>query len=172
MLFRSDGKPTDGSSPGTGDGGTGVSIGGGGLPGTGSSSGPGAIVTPLGPIVKSWGTVKASAVSMKGRGVYLFQTDGKMKGVRPEWQYLKDLPPGARYVGTGDFNGDRSGDILFVDSKERLSYWKRDGLTVLETNIIDTLPPHTDAIKVGDFDGNGQPDVVIRNLINPRQLTL
>jgi hypothetical protein len=167
-----DGKPTDGSTPGTGDGGTGGAISGGGSPGTGITSGPGAIVIPLAPIVQPWGTIKGSAVALKGRGVHLLQTDGKFKGVQPQWRYLKDLPVGARYVGTGDLTGDKSGDIVFVDKGEVLRFWKRDAFKVLETDTIDTLPLGYDAIKVGDFDGNGQQDIVLRSILHPREIEL
>ena len=166
------GQPTDGSNAGTGSGGTGGSISGGGNPGTGATSGPGAIVTPLTPIVYPWGTIKGSAVALSGRTINVLQTDGKQKGVKVAFQHLGDLPTGARYVGTGDMNGDNSGDIVFVAKGEVLKFWKRDGLSVLGTFTIDSLPVGYDAIKVGDFDANGKDDVLLRSVIHPREIEI
>ena len=165
-----DGNPSDGTSPGTGSGGTGGAVNGGGAPSSGITSGPGAITIPLTPIVYDWGLIKGTAVALSGRSVHLLQTDGKHTRQRPEFGFLGTLPSGASYVGTGDMNGDLSGDIVFVDKGEVLKFWKRDGFTVLETNTIDTLPAGFDAITVADVDADGNPDVLLQGVLDPSQL--
>lgn len=165
-----DGNPSDGSTPGTGTGGTGGSVNGGGTPSPGITSGPGAVTIPLTPIVYDWGLIKGSAVALSGRSVYLLQTDGRHRAQRPEFGFLGTLPAGASYAGTGDMNGDLSGDIVFVDKGEVLKYWKRDGFSVLETNTIDTLPAGFDAITVADVDADRKPDILLQSAIDPTQL--
>ena len=165
-----EGNPSDGSTPGTGTGGTGGGITGGGSPTPGITAGPGAVTLPLTPIIYNWGIVKGSAVSLSGRRVHLLQTDGKHRGQRPEFRYLGDLPEGATYVGSGDMNGDFSGDIVFVAPGEVLRYWKRDAFTVTETATIDTLPAGFDAITVADVDGDSNDDILLQGTVDPSQL--
>lgn len=165
-----DGNPSDGTTPGTGSGGTGGAVNGGGTPTPGITSGPGAVTIPLTPIVYEWGVIKGTAVALSGRSVYLLQTDGRHRGQRPEFGFLGTLPKGASYAGTGDMNGDLSGDILFVDKGEVLKFWKRDGFSVVETNTIDTLPAGFDAITVADIDADRKPDVLLQSAVDPTQL--
>ncbi|MFM8639015.1 MAG: hypothetical protein ACKOEL_00030 [Planctomycetota bacterium] len=165
-----DGNPSDGSTPGTGGGGTGGGVPGGGTPSPGITTGPGAVVIPLTPIVYDWGLIKGTAVALSGRSVHLLQTDGKHRAQRPEFRLLGELPVGASYVGTGDMNGDLSGDIVFVAPGEVLKFWKRDGFTILDTATIDTLPAGFDAITVADVDADRKPDVLLQGVVDPRQL--
>jgi hypothetical protein len=161
-----------GGTPGTGSGGTGGGIAGGGAPTGGITSGPGAITLPLLPIIKNWGIIKGSAVALSGNNVSIMQTDGKQVGNKPSFRKLGKLPAGARYVGCGDMNGDMSGDVLFVDDREVLRYWKRDAKKVLEVMTIDTLPVGFDAITAADFDNNGKDDVLLRGILDPLQLII
>ena len=165
-----DGNPNDGSRPGDGGGSTGGTVNGGGTPSTGDGSA--SPVIPLTPIVYSWGTIKGSAVTLKNGKISILQTDGKHSGVKPKYQKLGTLPAGARYVGTIDMNGDRSGDIVFVDSNEVLRYWKRDANKILSTNVVDELPTGYDAIAVGDFNADSKPDVLLRSVLDPSQITI
>ena len=172
-VLGTDGLPvTGGGTPGTGSGGTGGGIAGGGAPSGGITSGPGAITLPLLPIIKNWGIIKGSAVALSGNNVSIMQTDGKQVGNKPSFRNLGKLPAGARYVGCGDMNGDLSGDVLFVDDREVLRYWKRDAKKILEVMTIDTLPVGFDAIKVADFDNNGKDDVLLRGILDPSQLII
>jgi hypothetical protein len=172
-VLGADGQPViGGGTPGTGSGGTGGGIAGGGAPTGGITSGPGAITLPLLPIIKNWGIIKGSAVALNGNSVSIMQTDGKQIGKRASFRKLDRLPAGARYVGCGDMNGDMSGDVLFVDDREVLRYWKRDARKVLEVMTIDTLPVGFDAIKSADFDNNGKDDVLLRGILDPLQLII
>jgi hypothetical protein len=69
-------------------------------------------------------------------------------------------------------NGDRSGDIVFVDRNEVLRYWKRDANKILSTNVVDELPTGYDAIAVGDFNADSKPDVLLRSILDPSQITI
>ncbi len=174
------GRPVDpiNPPPGGGGGGTGGGIGGGGAPGTGITTGPGAIETPLTPIRYEWGLIKASAVSLRGRDVYLLQSDGKHSNVRPEFQFLSRLPQGAVYAGIGDFNGDQSGDVLFTEPSSTdpdvqvLKYWKRDGFRVVETRTIDALPDGFDVAVVADIGNDRTLDIVLQDAEDPTRVTV
>ncbi len=165
-----DGNPNDGSTPGDGGGTTGGTVNNGGSPSTGDGSA--SPVFPLTPLVYRWGVIKGSAVTLKNGKISILQTDGKHAGVKPKYQSLGKLPAGARYVGVIDMNGDRSGDIVFVDRNEVLRYWKRDANKILSTNVVDELPTGYDAIMVGDFDADSKPDVVLRSVLDPSQVTI
>jgi len=165
-----DGNPNDGSTPGDGSGNTGGSVNNGGSPSTGDGSA--SPVLPLTPIVYNWGVIKGSAVTLKNGKISILQTDGKHAGVKPRFQTVGKLPAGARYVGTIDLNGDRSGDIVFVDPNEVLRYWKRDANKILSTNVVDELPTGFDAIAVGDFDADSKPDILLRGVLDPSLLTV
>jgi hypothetical protein len=159
----------DGGSPGGGP--TGGGIGGGGAPGTGITSGPGAIETPLTPIVYQWGLIKGSVVALRGDSVFIMQTDGKHSNVKPEFGFLGRLPEGATFAGIGDINGDLSGDVLFVNAANTLQYWKRNGFQIVETRTIDTLPVGYEPVLVSDIDGDNKLEVVLQDVTDPRQLT-
>jgi hypothetical protein len=142
----------------------------GGTPSTGDGSA--SPVFPLTPIVYNWGVIKGSAITLKNGKISILQTDGKHAGVKPKYQKLGTLPAGARYVGTIDMNGDRSGDIVFVDRNEVLRYWKRDANKILSTNVVDELPTGFDAIAVGDYDADSKPDVLLRSILDPSLITI
>ena len=108
-------------------------------------------MTPLSPIVYPWGTIKGSAVSVKGRKISVLQTDGKHVGNAPRFRALGSLPAGSTFVGIGDVNGDRSGDVIFVAPGRVLKFWQRDGLVVKDTKTIDSLPPDMNVAAVADF---------------------
>ena len=161
----------NGEGGSAGGGSTGGGIGGGGAPGTGITSGPGAIETPLTPIVYQWGLIKGSVVALRGDSVFIMQTDGKHSNVKPEFGFLGRLPEGATFAGIGDINGDLSGDVLFVNAANTLQYWKRNGFQIVETRTIDTLPVGYEPVLVSDIDGDNKLEVVLQDVTDPRQLT-
>jgi hypothetical protein len=164
-----DGLPQDGSTPGNGDNGTGGGVNGGGAPSGGTDT-SGGVVIPLTPIVYQWGTIKGSAIAIKGRKVAVLQTDGKHVGNAPKFRPLATLPAGSAFVGVGDMNGDRSGDVLFVAPGRVLKYWQRDGLAVRDTKTIDSLPPNMNVVAVADFNGDSKADILLRSSVDPREL--
>jgi hypothetical protein len=99
--------------------------------------------------------------------VSILQTDGKHKAQRPRFIEIGTLPPGSSYAGTGDMNGDLSGDVVFVAQGGYLKYWKRDGFSVLSTATIDRLPTGFEAVAVADVDGDRKDDVVLQNMMDP-----
>jgi len=70
-------------------------------------------------------------------------------------------------VGTGDFNSDTKPDILWQHMTEGwLKVWYMNGTTMVSSVplSIDRVPDTTwKVIGVGDFNGDGKPDVVWRN---------
>jgi hypothetical protein len=99
--------------------------------------------------------------------VSILQTDGKHKRQKPSFVTIGTLPEGSSYAGTGDMNGDLSGDIVFVARGGYLKYWKRDAFQVLSTATIDRLPTGFDAVAVADVDGDRKDDVVLQHVMDP-----
>ncbi|MES2964767.1 MAG: VCBS repeat-containing protein [Bdellovibrionota bacterium] len=70
-----------------------------------------------------------------------------------------------RFLGAGDFDGDRKGDLLMLDTNtNRLRLWLMNGAT-----IASNLAPSQEIVTgytflgIGDFDGDGKSDVVWKN---------
>jgi hypothetical protein len=58
-------------------------------------------------------------------------------------------------VGTGDFNGDGLGDILWQDNNRNLAVWLMSGPNIVATGGIGAIPLYTVA-GVGDFNRRRQ----------------
>jgi hypothetical protein len=68
--------------------------------------------------------------------------------------------------GTGDFNGDGRSDILLVNLNGTVIDWLgQAGGTFLSNHAVATyaLPPGWGVDGVGDFNGDGNSDVLLRN---------
>jgi hypothetical protein len=79
-------------------------------------------------------------------------------------------PPSAgtnwNLVGSGDFNGDNSTDLLFQNSTTGdLAYWYMHGTTATEIHTVTPVNPGTNWNVVGVFDFNrdGYPDILFQN---------
>ena len=75
---------------------------------------------------------------------------------------------GWNVVGTGDFNGDGYPDIVFQNaSTGQLAVWflgGNNGTTVTGGSYITpTQSPSYQAVAIGDYNGDGQPDIVFMN---------
>ena len=62
-------------------------------------------------------------------------------------------------VGTGDFNGDGKGDILWHDTSGNLKIWFMNGFAGSEVPITN-VPPIWSVAGVGDFNGDGKSDIL------------
>jgi hypothetical protein len=70
----------------------------------------------------------------------------------PKWSVL----------GTGDFNGDTKGDILWQDTSGNVAIWEMNGTTVLNQNssFVANVPGQWSIKGTGDFNGDGYTDIL------------
>jgi len=80
-------------------------------------------------------------------------------------------------VGTGDFNGDGKTDILWRDTQSagHIAVWFMDGTTM--TSAVLTDPPAFPLLNweiqaVGDYDGDGKPDLLWRDQKNSGKIAI
>lgn len=75
------------------------------------------------------------------------------------------LPSTARFVGTGDFDGDGHGDLFFWDTSSwNVSVQKLDGTNAIrETDYFNTMSTEYAPQGIGDFDGDGLADMLWMN---------
>ena len=84
---------------------------------------------------------------------------------------IVDLPalpnPDYAIVGTGDFNGDGSPDIVWRNTVTGANaIWYMSGVTLQEIVDLPALPnPDYAIVGTGDFNGDGSPDIVWRNTV-------
>ena len=60
-------------------------------------------------------------------------------------------------VGTGDFNGDGKGDILWRDTSGNYAIWLMNGATVHGGRRHRQLATTWSVVGTGDFNGDGKP---------------
>jgi hypothetical protein len=66
-------------------------------------------------------------------------------------------------VGTGDFNGDGKGDILWRNTNGDVAIWLMNGLETLSAVDIGNVPNSWMFVGTGDFNGDGKGDILWRN---------
>jgi hypothetical protein len=80
-----------------------------------------------------------------------------------------DLSAGWSVAGIGDFNGDNKSDVLLRNSDGTLGDWSMNGPTIDSAQEISfdgaavTLPSSWSIVGVGDFNGDGMADILLRN---------
>jgi len=69
---------------------------------------------------------------------------------------------GWRLVGTGDFNGDGTSDILFQSNTGQVLYWQMAGGQVADMVSLGAATGGWTAVGTGDFNGDGTSDVLFQ----------
>jgi FG-GAP-like repeat len=66
-------------------------------------------------------------------------------------------------AGTGDFDGDGFGDILWRDNLGNTSVWLMNGSTVKSAGSLGNVPTTWTVAGTGDFNADGKADLLWRN---------
>lgn len=74
-----------------------------------------------------------------------------------------EAPSGWSVAGIGDFNGDGTDDILWIDGSGDVGIWFMRNSGVQSAAAIATVPLGWSIVGVGDFDGNGTSDILWRD---------
>src|SRR4029079_11528137 len=72
--------------------------------------------------------------------------------------------PGWSVAGTGDFDGNGLGDILWRNTTSgQVAIWLMNGATILSSGSLGPVTNDWVIAGTGDFDGNGMTDILWRN---------
>ncbi len=83
--------------------------------------------------------------------------------LNPNSSFVGNVPtPQWSIVGTGDFNADAKGDLLWQDTSGNVAIWEMNGTTVLNQNssFVANVPSQWSIKGTGDFNGDGKTDIL------------
>ena len=67
-------------------------------------------------------------------------------------------------IGTGDFNGDGTSDILLRDSNSNtVAIWQMSGGTIQAALSVGVLPGNWSVVGTSDFNSDGTSDILLRD---------
>lgn len=137
---------------------------GGTTPTTGLGGGGGSGATPLTPLVYPWGIARNSAIFVNdgARSIGLVPTDGLQRGGRTDFVGMGQYPEGLVPLGVADYNGDNSGDVIFLETAtDRIKVWERDGSNWRSAapQTVGRAPADAQFAGAGDFNSDGSDDL-------------
>jgi hypothetical protein len=83
--------------------------------------------------------------------------------LNPNTSFVGNVPsPQWSIVGTGDFNADAKGDLLWQDTSGNVAIWEMNGTSVLNQNssFVAKVPSQWSIKGTGDFNGDGKTDIL------------
>jgi uncharacterized repeat protein (TIGR03803 family) len=83
--------------------------------------------------------------------------------LNPNSSFVGNVPtPQWSILGTGDFNGDAKGDLLWQDTSGNVAIWEMNGTAVLNQNssFVAKVPGQWSIKGTGDFNGDGKTDIL------------
>jgi hypothetical protein len=121
------------------------------LVGTGDFSGDG-------PSDFLWQNASGQAAIWQTNGTNVTATELVGSNPGPSW----------RLVGTGDFSGvsgDEQSDLVWQNTNGQAAIWDMNGTSVSATEVVGPNPgPNWRLVGTGDFNGNGQSDLLWQNV--------
>jgi hypothetical protein len=73
---------------------------------------------------------------------------------------VASVPIAWSVAGTGDFNGDGMGDLLWRDTSGNTAIWLMNGTTVTSAATIGNISATWSVVGTGDFNGDGYSDIL------------
>jgi hypothetical protein len=80
-----------------------------------------------------------------------------------DFPYLAWVDPSWHIAAVGDFNGDGKPDLLWENAESGgvdRAIWYLDGTNILGFGYLAGIPPEWKIVGTGDFNGDGQTDIV------------
>ena len=116
----------------------------------------------------------ADILVQNGDGTFTdWATNGSQITASPNLTYLGNpvaLSPSAySVVGVGDFNGDGKDDILLRNTNGSFTDWTMNGSVITASQVLTyqgnpvILPASYSVVGIGDFNGSGEDDVLLRS---------
>jgi hypothetical protein len=83
---------------------------------------------------------------------------------------IGSLPAGFRIDGTGNFNATAGDDIL-LRSPTQIAVLPMNGITPQPMQVLGNASPDFVSSGIGDFSGDGQSDLLLRNIVSNQIVT-
>jgi hypothetical protein len=114
-----------------------------------------------------WREASGATVIWFMNGTEVIKAPQQQGGGPITWN-MPGAPPGWRVAGTGDFNGDGMGDILWQHTSGALAVWLLDGLgqrviNPTTTGVPEVRPPNWSIVGIADFNNDKRSDILWRD---------